>query len=431
MEQDERRFEQRLVAKISWRLVPIIGLSYLIAYIDRANLSFASVSMNADLGFSQTVYGFGASAFFLSYALFEVPSNLLLQRFGARRWIARIMFTWGLVSIAMIFINAAWNFYLLRFLLGAAEAGFFPGVVHYLSGWLPARHRARAISRFYIAAPTGTVVMGGAAQFLLGLDGYYGLAGWQWLLLIEGLPALVMALVVWAALPESPDHASWLNAREKSWLTDRLTRDAAFTGDTHTTLRRSLSDPIVLMLGAALALLFLSTNAVTFSGPKLIIEAEGWTMAEASRTIALSGLVTIPTMLLTGIATDRMERPFRLMAALAVVGAAMAVAMAVGRDAGLVPIGYILFIAALQSGGMMSSILISRFVHPSGRPAGLAMNNTIAQSGAFFGPLLWGIAADRSGSFTVGLAMLVPLLLLAAVICLLGERVCQRGVAVA
>ncbi|MEI9968212.1 MAG: MFS transporter [Terracidiphilus sp.] len=174
----------------------MIGVGYCLAYMDRINISFASLQMNRDLHFSASVYGFGAGLFFIGYALCEVPSNLMLLRFGAKRWLARIMFTWGLLAAAMLFVRTPLEFNVLRFLLGVAEAGFFPGVIYYLTLWFPAQVRARAVSRFYIALPLSSVVMGSVAGWLLGLGGKFGLSGWQWLFLLEGLPAAAFSLMI-------------------------------------------------------------------------------------------------------------------------------------------------------------------------------------------------------------------------------------------
>src|SRR5271170_6471018 len=182
--------------KAGLRLIPVIAIGYGLAYIDRLNLGFASLQMNHDLHFSESIYEFGAGIFFIGYALCEVPSNLLLLRFGAKRWLARIMFTWGLLATAMMFVRTPFEFNAVRLLLGIAEAGFFPGVIYYLTLWFPARMRARAVSRFYIAMPLSSVVMGSLAGWLLGLGGKLGLAGWQWLFLIEGLPAVLFSLVI-------------------------------------------------------------------------------------------------------------------------------------------------------------------------------------------------------------------------------------------
>src|SRR5437660_5576264 len=192
----DEALERSAVAKASWRLLPLIALGYGISYVDRVNISFAALQMNRDLHFSATIYGLGGGLFFLGYALFEIPSNLMLVRFGARRWIARIMFTWGLLAVGMMFVRSPMQFYIMRFLLGVAEAGFFPGVLYYLSGWFPVAQRGRAVSRFYVAVPLASVVMGGVSGQLLALDGIGQLQGWQWLFLAEGLPSVLMAFLL-------------------------------------------------------------------------------------------------------------------------------------------------------------------------------------------------------------------------------------------
>ncbi len=217
---ENHRIGKSAVRKASWRLIPLIALGYGTAFMDRINISFASLQMNRDLHFSATVYGFGAGLFFVSYAACEVPSNLLLVRFGARRWLSRIMLTWGLLAIGMMFVKTAPQFYVMRFLLGMAEAGFFPGVVFYLMQWFPPEMRARAISRFYISLPLSSVVMGSIAGALLNLQGRLGLAGWQWLFLVEGLPAIVLSVVFFLHLPDTPADAKWLEPSEREWLLD-------------------------------------------------------------------------------------------------------------------------------------------------------------------------------------------------------------------
>jgi ACS family tartrate transporter-like MFS transporter len=196
--------EKSAYRKASLRVIPLIALGYGAAYIDRVNISFAALQMNRDLKFSATVYGFGAGLFFISYAACEIPSNLMLYRFGARRWLARIMVSWGLVAMAMIFVRTPAEFYIGRFALGLAEAGFFPGVIFYLTQWFPAELRARSITRFYIAWPLSTVVMGVLAGALMGLDGRLGLTGWQWLFAVEGFPAVVLGIVFFMRLAERP-----------------------------------------------------------------------------------------------------------------------------------------------------------------------------------------------------------------------------------
>src|SRR5580692_9612444 len=222
-----KRMGESAQRKAGLRLLPVIGVGYGLAYMDRINISFASLQMNRDLHFSASVYGFGAGLFFIGYALCEVPSNLMLLRFGAKRWLARIMFTWGLLAAAMMFVRTPIEFNVVRLLLGMAEAGFYPGVIYYLMLWFPARMRARAVSRFYVALPLSSVVMGSVAGWLLGLGGKFGLSGWQWLFLLEGLPAAAFSLVILKMLPNGPAKAAWLTAEEKAWLEGQLRADGA------------------------------------------------------------------------------------------------------------------------------------------------------------------------------------------------------------
>ena len=213
------------MTKAMWRIVPLILLAYLMAYMDRVNISFASLQMNDDLKFSASIYGLGAGLFFLAYAMFEVPSSLMLQRYSAPQWIARIMITWGLLAAGMMFVRTPMQFYVMRFLLGAAEAGFFPSVIYYFSGWFPPCHRGRAVSRFYIAGPLASVVMGGISGSLLALDGQSGLHGWQWLFLVQGLPTIFVGLIILRALPDAPASVSWLTQPEKDWIQNALSRE--------------------------------------------------------------------------------------------------------------------------------------------------------------------------------------------------------------
>ena len=212
------------------RILPLILIAYLFAYMDRVNVSFAAASMNEDLAFSATVYGLGGGLFFLGYALFEIPSNLMLVRYGARKWIARIMVSWGLLSAAMMFVQTPMQFYVLRFMLGVAEAGFYPGVIFYFAGWFPPCHRSRAVSRFFVAVPLASVVMGGMSGWLLDLDGNAGLHGWQWLFLVQGLPTVLFGLVVLRYLPDAPATAAWLTPWEKDWIHSALAREQARIG---------------------------------------------------------------------------------------------------------------------------------------------------------------------------------------------------------
>lgn len=416
------RIEARTVAKISWRLLPLLGACYLTSILDRGNVSFAAVTMNAELGFSEAVYGLGVACFFISYALFEVPSNLLLNRFGARRWIARIMVTWGLVSMAMMVVRTPWEFYGLRFLLGMAEAGFVPGVAHYISEWLPAHQRARAISRFYIASPLSYIVLGATAPPLLALHGALGLSGWQWLFIIQGLPAVVLGIVLLFALPDRVDQVAWLDEREKAWLTEAINQSMTLTGQAPKGLRAALLHPIVLTAGLALMLSFGASNAVAFSFPKIMAAQLHWSVDGIGAITALSGLLGIPAMLVAGIIADRMAQPSRLAGGLLIASAIGAVMLLLGGASLVAVVGGVLFTLASLTGGLMLLTVLTRFVHPSARAAGIAMSNTMGQTGAILGPALWGIAATGTGSFSFGLTAVAIVMFCAAIVAVLIER---------
>jgi ACS family tartrate transporter-like MFS transporter len=219
--------DRMIASKVAWRLAPLLMICYFVAFLDRVNVSFAALSMNADLGFDSAVFGLGAGIFFIGYFFFEVPSNLVLEKLGARVWIARIMFTWGLVSAAMALVWNDTSFYVGRFLLGAAEAGFFPGVVLYLTCWFPAEHRARMIGLFMAAVPVSGVIGSPLSGWLLGLEGTLGLHGWQWLFILEGLPSIMLSVVVWRRLTDRPSEAGWLTAAERERLETVLAAERA------------------------------------------------------------------------------------------------------------------------------------------------------------------------------------------------------------
>jgi len=409
------------MAKASWRLLPLIALGYLIAYMDRSNISFASLQMNVDLGFSAAVYGLGAGIFFVGYSLLEIPSNLLCARFGPRRWIARIMLTWGLISAGMMFVRTPGQFYTMRFLLGVAEAGFFPGAMLYLSAWFPTAWRGRAVSRFYIAAPVGTILMGALAGQLLGLGGLLHLAGWQWLFLAEGLPAVVLAVALLRLLPDSPDAAPWLTTDERAWLSRTLSADVEGSGASHRGLVGALLDPVVLGIGAAVALSFACTNAIVFSGPKLLSDATGWSVTNVGFLTAFGGVTTTAVMLFVGWHSDRRKERYLHVAGMTALAAASAAAMALSSGPIGVVVAYLGFVTASLSVGMLGILILADGAHPEARAVSFAALNTIGQVGAFIGPWLWGLAADRTGSFQLGLDV-VPFVLAAAVAIVMAMR---------
>jgi MFS transporter, ACS family, tartrate transporter len=241
--------ETSTIRAISWRLIPFLVLAYFLSYLDRVNLGFAALTMNRELNFSPTVFSWGAGIFFIGYFLFEVPSNLALEKFGASRWIARIMITWGIISALMAVVSGVWSFYGVRFLLGVAEAGFFPGIILYLTYWYPAEYRARFLAAFAVAVPVSTVIGAPVSGLLLGLDGAMGLQGWQWLFIIEGVPSVLLGIVTWFYLTDRPAKADWLSTEQKAWLAAKLESEvAAKQAATQLTLGQALSSPKVIAL---------------------------------------------------------------------------------------------------------------------------------------------------------------------------------------
>src|SRR5882724_4854029 len=236
--------ETSTIRMISWRLIPFLVLAYFFSYLDRVNLGFAALTMNAELKFTPVVFSWGAGIFFIGYFIFEVPSNLALERFGASRWIARIMVTWGIISALMATVSGETSFYVLRFLLGVAEAGFFPGIILYLTYWYPAEYRARFLAAFAVAVPVSTVIGAPVSGLLLGLDGAMGLKGWQWLFIIEGVPSVLLGIVTWFYLTDRPAKANWLTGEQKAWLSSKLeTEIAAKEAAQPLSLGRALASP--------------------------------------------------------------------------------------------------------------------------------------------------------------------------------------------
>lgn len=409
--------------KASWRLLPLIGLGYGIAYMDRINISFAALQMNRDLQFSDTVYGLGGGLFFLSYALCEVPSNLMLMRFGARRWIARIMFTWGLLAVGMMFVTTATQFYVMRFLLGAAEAGFFPGVVFYLMHWFPAHERGRAISRFYVALPLSSVVMGSLAGMLLNLQGHFGLAGWQWLFLVEGLPAIVLSVVILVMLPNSPAEAHWLTTDERGWIARRLAADDRLPGASDAGVVRSLVDPRVWLLGLCSMCVLGAAYAFGLSAPMVL---QGVTHLDASGIgFLIAGISAFGavSMIAAGWYSDhRRERHLHVVVFLLAMAAAY-LAMGLSVTPWIVVLAYaatIVFGNAIQA---VFYLIPSDFLRGRAAAGGIAAIGSIGMMGSFVGPYAWGLAKDYTGSFQAGLlALTVPYLAAAAIVLVLRQR---------
>ncbi|MGA7794543.1 MAG: MFS transporter [Candidatus Acidiferrales bacterium] len=406
---DERtdRIGASALRKVSVRLIPLIAIAYGVAYTDRVNISFAALQMNRDLHFSASSYGLGAGLFFLSYAACEIPSNLLLYRFGASRWIARIMITWGLLAMGMMFVKAPVEFYAVRFLLGMAEAGFFPGVVFYLSQWFPANVRARTVSRFYVALPLSSVFMGGLAGALLNLQGRLGLAGWQWLFLAEGLPAVILSVIFLAYLPNTPAEAKWLTAEERDWLIDRLRADNSAIGERHSEgALRAILNPRVWQLGIFLLCIYIGFYAFSFSAPVLIQQATGLNNTNVGFAIAVMGILGALGLVLNGQHSDRAgERYLHLVVPCLLIAAAFVVGGLTVAPIFVIPAYAIIFIGFNATAGP-SWAIASSFLTGKSSAAGIATANTIAIVGGFLGPYWMGRAKDFTGNYQTGLLTL-------------------------
>ena len=404
------------LTKVGWRLLPFLLLLYVIAWIDRVNISYAALQMNADLGFSRTVYGLGAGIFFAGYALFEIPSNLILVRVGARLWIARIMITWGLLSVAMLFVQGPISFYAVRFSLGVAEAGFLPGIIYYLGNWFPGAERARAVSWFMIAIPLSSVIGAPLAGVILELDGWHGLTGWQWLFLLEGLPAIALGFVVLAYLTDSPDKAQWLRPEQRAWLTERMLREQRAAHERHGIgLKAALTHPTVWLLALILFACQCGSYGLQYWIPQIVQGLSGYSDLTVSMISALPYAAAAVGMIVIGASSDRRRERVLHVAIPSAIGALGFVASAYFTSPW--PALVALAVAAVGDLGTRGPFwaLPTRFLTGSAAAAGIALINTMASVGGFVGSYAVGFVADITGSFAGGLLFLAALLLLAAV----------------
>ncbi len=409
--------------KVRRRLIPFLFLLYIVAYLDRINVSFAALQMNEDLGFSSAVYGLGAGIFFVSYVLFEVPSNLILERVGVRLWISRIMITWGIASSAMMFVQGPWSFYALRFLLGAAEAGFFPGIILYLTRWFPADDRARAIALFMTATALAGVIGGPASGALLSLDGAGGLRGWLWLFLLEGLPALVLGVAVFMWLPERPSDARWLEPAERDWLVTRLRdEETAAAASSHATFGRALRSGRLWLLACLYFTIIISFYGVSFWLPQILQSLSGMSDLRVTFLSALPYMVAAIGMVLVARRSDRTGQRAGLVAVSALVAVCgfAAAAMVTSPTASLIALS----IAALGIWGTLGPFwtMPAAFLRGSAAAGGIAAINSVGNIGGFVGPYAVGYVRQATGDFTAGLWLMAGSMALAAALALLARR---------
>jgi MFS transporter, ACS family, tartrate transporter len=417
---------ERTLRKATRRLIPFLFLIYVVAYLDRVNVSFAQLQLEDDLGFSDTIFGLGAGIFSLGYVIFGVPSNLALERFGARRWLAGIMILWGLLSASMLFIESAASFYVLRFLLGVAEAGFFPGIILFLTWWFPEDERTRVLALFLTAISVAYVAGGPLSGGLLELDGLAGLEGWQWLFLMEGLPAVALGFVTLSYLDERPEDARWLEPEERELLAaevarERELKEAVGVGSLGASLRNGqvwlLSLIYFLIVGAAFGL--------TFFVPDLVQDRTGYSDFEVGALAAVPYGVATVAMLLVARRADvaPSRRPYLIVAVL--VGAAGCVLTAYAHSPVLLTVAI-----TLSAVGLLSAIPVfwaypTAFLTGSAAAAGIALIAAIGNLGGFAGPAFTGISEDQTGGFEMPLTVLAGTLVLGSALVLLAR---ERGV---
>jgi MFS transporter, ACS family, tartrate transporter len=405
--------EERTIAKVSARLLPFLIACYFAAFLDRANISFAALTMNKDLGLTATQYGFGAGVFFITYFIFEVPSNLMLVRFGARRWIARIMFAWGLLSAATAFVHSAADFYVVRLLLGAAEAGFFPGIIYYLTLWFPGTNRGRIIGYFMAAGPLSIFINAPLSGVLLRLDGALGLRGWQWLFVIESLPSLALSIAAFFYLTDRPADAAWLTADERQWLQDRLSREEQQRLARHPyTLREALVNPRLLKLTGLYFGIIAANVGIGFFLPQ-IIQSFGMSSVTASFVTAVPYVAAVIGTIFWGRRSDRQrERRYHTAAPLFIAsGAIVASTMFDGPATKTAALSLALF-------GIFGSMPVfwtmpTMFLSGAAAAGGIALINSVGNLAGFAGPYVMGWTRDATGSYVVGLIVLAAATLIA------------------
>jgi len=395
--------QSRILRKNAIRLLPVLTLAYTVNYLDRTNISFAALTMNKDIGLSATQYGRGAGIFFLAYCLFEVPSNMALYRFGARLWIARIMISWGLVSIATVLISGTWSFYAMRFLLGLAEAGFFPGVAFYLAAWFPAQYRARILAGFLVAIPFSTVIGAPLSGLLLALDGTFGLAGWKWLLIIEGLPAVVLGVAVAFLLADRPASASWLDPDEKVALTEMLgaePRERVREG-----VLDALMDPRVIICALVQFGFTIGSYGILFWLPQ-IIQASGVSNLAVTLLTALPYAFATGAMIWWALLVDASGKKISNLMITCGLGAVGLVISVLTDQLAIAPLGLTLALVGITSARAVFWTIPTRFVTGAGAASGLAFINSVGVMGGYFGPDMMGVLKDATGGYLAGLLVM-------------------------
>ena len=408
-------YEKRLFVKIAWRILPIVILAYIVNFLDRTNVSFAALTMNKELGLTSAEFGIGAGILFFSYCLFEVPSNVALYKIGARVWLARIMITWGLISAATIFVTGAYSFYGLRFLLGAAEAGYFPGVAFYITLWFPKEFRARIFAWFLLGIPASAVIGAPISTALLALHGFFGLSGWQWVFLVEAAPAVLLGVIMFFTMVDGPEKAAWLTREEKDYVAKRLAAEPKVRERKH--LLESLKDYRVLLLAMIQFSYTIGSYGVAIFLP-LILKTHGLGDMGIGWLTALTNVAACAGMLIWASFIDRSGKSiFHLAMTCLVSGLGLVLAILTGS---FIPayIGLTIAVVGTNTSRAVLWTIPTRFLTGLAAAGGLAMINSVGVFGGFVGPSIMGGVKDWTGSYNGGLAAMSGFLFLAMVLAL-------------
>ena len=407
--------QEAVLRKIAWRFVPLLTLAFVINYLDRTNIGVASLPMNQDLGLTATQFGLGAGILFIGFTVFEIPSNLVLYRLGARRWIARIMISWGLVSIATAWVYDANSYYVARFALGVAEAGFFPGVTYYFATWFPTQYRTRMLAWFLVAVPLSSVIGGPTSGLLLEMNGVLSLSGWQWLFIVEGLPAVVLGFVVLRVLADRPETATWLVAEEQQSLNAMLAEEKRERPKSR--FAAALADTRVVMLAAIQFGFTLGSYGIGIFLPQ-IIKGFGLSNLVASVLSAVPYVFASAAMLWWAWRVDRTGKKIGNLTVACAVGMVGLAASVVSGNLAVALSALTVALIGITSARAIFWPIPTRFLAGVGAAAGLAFINSIGAAGGFAGPYLMGWLRDLTGSFGTGLIVMAGILLATSLLAL-------------
>jgi len=408
--------ERSTLSKVSWRLIPFLFALYAVNFIDRTNVNFAVLTMKPDLGFSKTIYGVGAGIFFIGYFFFQVPSNILLERFGARRWISLIAIAWGIVASCMMFVHDERSFHVTRFLLGVAEAGFFPGIMLYLTYWFPNMLRGRAAARFVLANVFAGIVGGPLASVLMSLHGTAGLRGWQWLYLLEGIPAVLLGVVALYWMTDRPEHAHWLKTEERDWLICRIDAERELRSRHHRlTLFQVFAYPRVLHLAAVFFLNIIAGAGLGTFSNLILKERSTWSDDRILWVSAIPSIVGAVTIMWAAHHSDKSgERRGYVVCGL-LIAAVGVVVCAVAPTALLTVVGLCIVSVGGQIANAPFWAMATGFLTGAAAAGGIAFINSIGNSGSFFGPVFTGFLSDQLKSYQPALLVLAGVYVAASI----------------